>query len=539
MITRDSIFIKRNNKNVDLRTLIKYNCDKTIKYLAEGKYLTGIFQLNKQTSANMLKTIFAHLLLEKDIKDIVETDVINRLSDITTLIRPACIQAGADKRYYDRLCGKDVPTIIEKQSPFYQSFYEITHKTQLELLYQEQIMKIISFIFGVSDGKADNYRRAFEKGDSKKLDEYKKEFWGIWSQKLKESYDKKQIAYYCGQFWNYLLLVSGYLFNLSHAVAYSYQTYITAYIKVTTALMIAITINRHSTDKDKITQLLSEAFKLNIKINLPKINQVYNEATPILGENNEVYLSCESIKGIGKSVSNKISSKNNFKSIDEFLKFASEIKLNKAVMSLLVKIGFFSPFNNDKQEVWKIIDNYCDIVREEREMKLIKKYNRYIYKPKKGETIVKEDVVNAKAIVEVSEKKWDMGIYENKFTKDFWNEYFLQKELIGFPLISIASLYSNYEVEPLIENELEQYLRESGKKLSSDTVYRDIIIVNNIRYGEKGNFKWSILTDSQDNRYFISQKHVMLNENDILYIHYITSSKGNNLIDYQAIDRIY
>ena len=86
---------------------------------------------------------------------------------------------------------------------------------------------------------------------------------------------------------------------------------------------------------------------------------------------------------------------------------------------------------------------------------------------------------------------------------------------------------------------MEQYLRESGKKLSSDAIYRDIIIVNNIRYGEKGNFKWSILTDSQDNRYFISQKHVMLNENDILYIHYITSSKGNNLIEYQVIDRIY
>ena len=534
MITRDSIFIKRNNKNIDLRSLITWNDPQTIRYLAEGKLLTGVFQLHKEQSAKMLKTIFAHLLLEKDIKDITAVDVINRLSDITTLIRPACIDAGADKRYYDRLCGKKVETPVSGSSPFYQIFHDVTNKTQLELLYQEQIMKVLEFIFEISAGNADNYRRAFEKGDKVKLDKYKAEFWDKWNKKL-EHLPKKERVYYCAEFWNYLLSVSGYLFNLSHALAYSQQTYITAYIKVTMALMIAITINRHSTDKDKITALLSEAFKAGINIHLPKLGQSYNEATPAFnnGQLDTVYLSSEAIKGIGKAVSNKISSRNNFNSIEDFLKFASKIKLNKAVMGLLVKIGFFSKFEHDKLKVWQAINDYCDITRETREMKLIKKYNRYIYNPKKGETLIKEDIENKIATVEIREKKWDMGEYEQKYQKDFWNEFFLQKELIGFPLVSISSMYSNYEEK--------SYSKEESFSLfnSKIEVNSKIIIVQNIRFGTtESGFKWSIITDGHENKYFVSGKHAMINENDVLYIIYSENHKGKNIAQYNMIDHI-
>jgi len=536
MITRESIFTNINGKETDLRNIIKYNDEKTIKYLASGKYLTGIFQLNKDVSANMLKTIFAHLLEEKDIKDITEEDVIGRLSDITTLIRPACIIAGADKRYYKRLCGEKVDSPVSMDSPFYDILLNITSKTQLELLYQEQIMRVLEAIFKISAGTADNYRRAFEKGDKVKLESYKKEFWIIWSKELEGKYNKKQIAEYCKEFWEYLLSVSGYLFNLSHAVAYSYQTYITAYIKVTVALMIAVTMNRHSTDKDKITKLLSEAFKLNIKINLPKLNQAYSEATPVInGDNQEVYLSCESIKGIGKAVSNKISSRNNFNSIEEFLQFASRIKLNKAVMSLLVKIGFFSEYCDNKAEVWGIIDSYYDITTETREMKFVKKYNKFIYNAKKGEVIKKLDEVNNIAVVDIMEKKWDMGIYEEKYSNNRWNEYFLQKDLIGFPLFDVKDMYSNYDCG---EVDVDVRLSNYGKKFAYTPVYQDIIIVDNIRYGEKNNYKWTIVKDGQENTYFIPSNHALINENDILYITYFTNAKGNTILEYKMIDHI-
>ena len=509
-LINNSIYAIVNGKVTDLRKIISYNDPKTFEYLANANYMEGIFQLKSGVSVGFLRKMFKHLLLEKDLKDITEFDIITRLSDITTLIRPACIDAGADKRYWDRMCGKNVAPAISLNSPFYNEFYKVTSITQLELLYQEQIMRLLEFAFNISAGNADNYRRAFEKNDTAKLDKYKKEFWNLWK-------DRTTVEY-CKEFWKFLLDASGYLFNLSHAVAYSMQTYITAYIKVHEALMIAVSMNVHSTDLPKVKMFLSEAFKLKIEVNLPKMNDCYKECTAVINGSSltdKIFLSPNSIKGIGKSISNRLSSENSFESIESFLHYASKMKMNKAVMSILIKTNFFSEFNKNKEEVWNQVNNFMFRVQENREMKFIKKYNRFIYKPKKGEELINVNEIENVAIVEVRTSVWNLGEYSSNYRNEKWEQFYTERALLGYPLIDVADMY-NIDLE---ENQ-------------------KIIIVESVRVGSKGDYKYSIITDTYQQTYFIGGKHITFDAGFVLLADIKETAKGVTMLSWKNIDYV-
>ena len=126
---------------IDLRSKIDYTDRKTLEFLANGDYLFSIFQLSSNISRTFLRRAL-RCLLKKEI--ITEKDVISLVADCTTMIRPACIESGVPSRYFDRLEGKKVETVLPRENYFYSIVHEATKDTLEEVLYQERIMIILA-----------------------------------------------------------------------------------------------------------------------------------------------------------------------------------------------------------------------------------------------------------------------------------------------------------------------------------------------------------------------------------------------------------
>lgn len=517
----NSIFIFKNDKKIDLRDFIDYTDKKTINLLSSANYLLGVFQLSSKVSMTYLKQMFA--ILQND-NDLSEFKVIQRLSDITTMIRPSCQESNAPIRYKDRLLGKEVETPIASKSIFFPIVSSVTQKTLLELIYQEQIMELLEKIFDVSAGKADTMRRAFEKKDSKKLNEFKKLFWDIWKNKA----TKEE----CKEFWEYLLSVSGYLFNLSHAVSYSYNTFQTAYIKTYPAYLLSIIMNHFSTDPVKMKQCLAEAIHRNINVHIPKFNNCYTQVTAS-EDQQDIYLSLNMLKGIGETVAKKISKKNDFKTLDDFLHYCSKNGINKTAIMTLIKIGFFDDIFAQEQlkdskeanymPIRAMICNYINEFKtfEDREepKKYIKKYSSWIYKEKKGEEIIQDKEMSV--TVRTYKKVWDLDEYIVKNKNSIINDFLTQLELLSVPILSLDNIYKEHYLEEVDED-----------------VIQKIILIESVRNANKGNYVYSIITDIEGQTYFLSSKHLSYDKGFVLRIIYKEGDRGNKLINYTQIDYI-
>lgn len=478
----NSIYVLKNGKRKDLRDCIDYTDKKTLKFLATGKFLYGIFQLNKEkTSGKMLMEIIPLLLkLLKD-KQLTESKVILALSDINSLIRPACKESGAYDRYLKRLKGEYVEHVISESSPFYNITMSATKDSYQELLYQEQIIEVLEQIFDISTGKADTYRRLFEKKKELELKELKIKFWNIW--KFKATVEQ------CAEFWNYLLQCSGYGFCLSHSVSYCYITFQTAYIKTHKEILLASIIHYYIGKLDKVKGALLEAVKLGIEIIIPKFNHCYLEAIPDI-KKKAIYIPLNAIKGIGENVFNVLSRKNDFETVGDFLFFARNNGVNKSVIQILIKLNFFSEFFKTKKEAWSYIESYECITIEDREKKLIKKYNGYVYKPKKYEELIGDiDFNEGKCQVRIKHKLYDFSSKQTKEndatdgkkyipinTNDILDQFKQEQKYLGYPISSILDFYdkeleSNEMIIVVERVHSKQKSFDDGRTFSWTTIY--------------------------------------------------------------------
>ncbi len=160
------------------------------------------------------------------------------------------------------------------------------------IIYQEQVLKALNIIFGMSMQEADQARRAISK---KKLDKLKALEEGTLKEQLEDPAKKKQ--------WEEILLWAGYGFNRSHAVAYAWVSLMTIYLKMLNpALALATWMNIKTEGKER-REILREADRMKIPIRRPNIRQPQLETT---GERHEIQLGLTCIKGIALKTGQQI-----------------------------------------------------------------------------------------------------------------------------------------------------------------------------------------------------------------------------------------
>lgn len=252
-----------------------------------------------------------------------------------------------------------IPSYIEAkfQKPEQREYPHPLLKTALEetygfMVYQEQVMECAKVIAGYSLGGADLLRRAMGK---KKPEEMKKqrEIFVQGSSKNGVSEEK------ANELFDLIDKFSGYGFNKSHAAAYSYVAYQTAYLKhYYPSEFLTANFNSNLDKTDKIAILLNDCKNNNINILPPDINHSLYGFN--IESQNNIRYGLGAIKGAGeKAISFIVKNREEngpFKDFWDFIERVGSNPVNKKVLESLIKAGAFDSLEPNRAMIFDSLE---------------------------------------------------------------------------------------------------------------------------------------------------------------------------------------
>lgn len=172
-------------------------------------------------------------------------------------------------------------------------------------------------------------------------------------------------------------------FNKSHSVAYSYLTYVTAYIKANHPVeffcALMTTRSKSLQPKDwaqKAPQYINEAKQMGVEINAPSVNASNLEFTI---RENQIYFGLNAIRDVGKTAARSIMAARKttpFKSVMDFVSRVNTQKVNIRTFVSLARAGAFDKMGYCRQELednaQEIYDFYKDIAEYQERLLQIK-----------------------------------------------------------------------------------------------------------------------------------------------------------------------
>jgi len=195
-------------------------------------------------------------------------------SDIALLV--ACYRPGPLQYLPGIIARKQgkaaAETAVTKIASYFPKFAEIVRPTYYSLVYQEQIMQTFQVLAGYSMGGADNVRRAMGHKKMDVLTAEKKAFvYGDPDRKIKGAIATGIAEKDALSLFDEMTEFAKYSFNKSHAVAYAYVAYISAWLKYHYPAEFYASV-MSITKKEKYPDLIAEARRMGIDVKGPDIN---------------------------------------------------------------------------------------------------------------------------------------------------------------------------------------------------------------------------------------------------------------------------
>lgn len=301
---------------------------------------TSIFQWEGATGDRYIK----HLLSDSNIKKFKELnpniDYMTLLSIGNGAIRPA----GAS--YRDDLANG----VIRKSGN--EAIDDFMKTTFGYLVFQEQIIQFLHEYCGYTMGEADVVRRHFAKktGTEKDIPQIKEGFAKTMAKDYGMSREESEEV--IADFIQVIEDASNYLFSLNHSQPYSYEGYVSGWLRYyypLEFLTVALNINRDK--EEKTNALIAYAHKMGIKINSPKFR--FSRADYFCDSVNRViYKGLGSIKHMSAQVAEDLYTLRDekFSNFIDLLYAIQELpnKPDSRQLDILVKIGYFQEFGNAK-----------------------------------------------------------------------------------------------------------------------------------------------------------------------------------------------
>ncbi len=273
VIDRAVRFVAKRGVTLDM-SAIPVDDAATFEMLGEGAAV-GVFQLE---SAGMRSTLRA-----------MKPDTLEDIIALVSLYRPGPME--------------NIPTYIERKQGIQDPDYlhpmleEVLKETYGVIIYQEQVMQIAQILSGYSLGEADLLRRAMGKKKKEEMDKQRKRFVdgaaenGVENKKASSIFDLVQ-------------KFAGYGFNKSHAAAYAYIAYQTAWLKANyPAELLAASMSLDRANTDKLSVFLKEARRTEVEVRPPHIN--HSEADFSVKDGAIVY-ALSAVKNVGEAAMDHI-----------------------------------------------------------------------------------------------------------------------------------------------------------------------------------------------------------------------------------------
>lgn len=275
----------------------------------------------------------------------IKPNCIEDIATINALGRPS---SSNEERmeYIKRRFGKSKITYA------HPSLAKSTKSTYGFGIFEEQLMDVAEDVAGWDLNKADGLRKLTKlKGKNPKLAlQLETDF-------IKGFMNKHSVSYEEGKhFWDEVISnFSKYGFNKSHAIAYSINGYITAYLKrhypaAYLAAYLNMKIKRASINKDvEISTAKAECKRFNVNILPPDINRS-GYGYEILDEKN-IVMGFSAINGLGPKAVNEIVENQPYESFVDILRKTQGRILNKARMNILAKAGCFDSLGITRKDI--------------------------------------------------------------------------------------------------------------------------------------------------------------------------------------------
>lgn len=235
--------LKQIKDKVDIYNL-DTNDEKVFKLYQKGDLL-GCFQMD---SSGMRK-------LAKDMK----VSCFENIIALVALFRPGPLGSGLVDSYVN---GKNGGRIIY----LCKEIEEVLSPTYNVIVYQEQVMLLAQKLAGYTMGQADMLRKIIGRKEEDKIEKATQDFKAA---VIKNGFSK-EIAEYIG---NQIKAAGRYIFNKSHATAYGYLSYITAYLKAYYSKEFMCALINSKKDQKDVAPYVEECKRLKIKILPPDLRK--------------------------------------------------------------------------------------------------------------------------------------------------------------------------------------------------------------------------------------------------------------------------
>ncbi len=251
----------------------------------------------------------------------------------------------------------NIPSFIkrkEKKEPItylHPDLEPILKETYGIIVYQEQIMQILSLMGGFSFAAADTIRRAMSKKKKEQIESFEEKFI---SGAIKKGYDKALAK----ETYALIYKFANYGFNKSHSVAYAFMGYLMAYLKCYYPLYFVTSILNLSLDSVVKTQdYLSLAKRYKIKILPPDINLSSHKYEI---QNGSLRTPFNIIRNLGNVVSkNILLNRKDGPYLDfyDFVRRNIKSSISAKTLEILIKAGCFDTFGYNHNTLLKNIPN--------------------------------------------------------------------------------------------------------------------------------------------------------------------------------------
>ena len=243
--------------------------------------------------------------------------------------------------------AKNNPEKIHYDHPILEGILKDTYGC---MVYQEQVMEIVRDMAGYSLGRSDMVRRDMAK-KKPEIMEKERQFFVYGGEGIDGAIKRGVPEDVAQSIFDQMMDFAQYAFNKSHACAYAYVTYQTAYLKkyYPTEYMTAI-INSFIGTADKVSHYMRYVKKIGIEILPPSINRSQKLFEV---QDGKIRFGLAALSNVGDSIEDVISEREKngeFKDFNDFIK-RNVSGINKTQIESLILSGAFDEMGCNRAQL--------------------------------------------------------------------------------------------------------------------------------------------------------------------------------------------
>ncbi|HXF57621.1 MAG TPA: DNA polymerase III subunit alpha [Actinomycetota bacterium] len=307
-------FLRQKGVEVDIDH-VPLDDEETYRMLRRGD-TTGVFQLEGSGMRALIRQL--------------QPDRFEDLMALVALYRPGPLKAEMHVEYAERKHGRKP---VNYPHP---DLRDILAPTYGIIVYQEQVMQIAVRMAGYSMGEADLLRKAMGKKIREELVPHQERF-------IRGAVERGYPERVAREVFDLIVPFADYGFNASHACAYAYVAYQTAYLKAHYPVeYMAALLTSVRDDKDKKPFYLNAARLMGIRVLPPDVNESLLFFTPTDGD---VRYGLAAVRNVGEGVVEQVlrarAEGGPYRSFTDFCRRVDVSVLNKKCLESLILAGAF------------------------------------------------------------------------------------------------------------------------------------------------------------------------------------------------------